>query len=54
MSILSDRLLFGEARERYSCVGAPTWITGERQLLDTTGKIQLSRVLCIYFKQLNS
>ena len=37
-SILSDHLLFGEARERYPCVGAPTWIMGEHQLLDTTGK----------------
>ena len=31
-------LLLDEARELYPCVGAPTWIRGERQLLDTTGK----------------
>ena len=37
-SILSDHLLLGEARELYPCVGAPMWIRGERQLLDTTGK----------------
>jgi len=37
-SILSDHLLLGEVRERYPCVGAPTWIRGEHQLLDTTGK----------------
>ena len=37
-SILSDHLLLGEARERYPCVGAPTWIRGERQLLNTTRK----------------
>ena len=37
-SILSDHLLLGGAREQYPCVGAPTWIRGERQLLDTTGK----------------
>jgi len=37
-SILSDHLLLGEVRERYPCVGGPTWIRGEHQLLDTTGK----------------
>ena len=36
----------------YPCVGAPTWIRGERQLLDTTGKIWLSHVLYFYFKHL--
>jgi len=54
MSILSDHLLLGEAMELYPCVGAPTWIRGECQLLDTTGKkIRLSRVPHFYFKQLN-
>ena len=53
MSILSDHLLLGEARERYPCVGAPTWIRGERQLLDTTEKIRLSRVSCIYIQAIN-
>ena len=38
MSIFSDHLLLVEAKEQYPCVGAPTWIRGERQLLDTTGK----------------
>ena len=52
-SILSDHLLLGEARELYPCVGAPTWIRGECQLLDTTEKIWLSRVSYFYFKQLN-
>ena len=32
--LISDHLLFGEAREQYPCVGAQTWIRGERQLLD--------------------
>ena len=53
MSILSDHLLLGEARELYPCVGVPTWIRGERQLLDTTEKIRLSHVSYFYFKQLN-
>ena len=35
-------------------MGVPTWIRGERQLLDTTGKkIWLSRVLALSFKHLN-
>ena len=34
----------GGAREQYPCVGAPTWIRRERQLLDTTGKNPV--VLC--------
>ena len=59
MSILSDHLLLGEARELYPCVGAPTWIRGERQLLDTTGKnpvvscplllFQAIKSFCCYF-----
>ena len=53
-SILSDHFLLGEARERYPCVGAPTWIRGSVNSSIPREKIRLSRVLCIYFKQLNS
>ena len=53
MSILSDHLLFGEARERYSCMGAPTWIRGASTPRYHGKKIRLSRVSYFYFKQLN-
>ena len=53
MSILSDHLLLREAKEQYPCVGAPTWIRGERQLSIPWEKIRLSRVLRIYIQALN-
>ena len=53
-SILSDHLLFGEARELYPCVGAPTWIRGERQLLDTTGKNPVVSCPLLLFQAIKS
>ena len=52
MSILSDHLLLGGARDQYPCVGAPTWIRGERQLLDTTKKSGCLVSLAFTLKQL--
>ena len=40
-------------RELYPCVGAPTWIRGERHSSIPRKKIWLSRVSYFYFKQLN-
>jgi len=34
-------------------VSALSWIRGERQLLDTTGKVQLSHVLYTYIQSFN-
>jgi len=52
MSILSNHLLIGEARELYPCVGAPMWIRGSVNSSIPREKIWLSRVPYFYFKQL--